>query len=287
MNILIIGGTGTVGSQVVQELLARQVKLRVLTRSLEKAGTLPAGTNPVVCDLLDPVALRSALDGVDALFLLNAVSPSEAYEGLACVELARMAGIKRIVYLSVHRLEQFSHVPHIGSKFLIEKAIQDSGISYTFLRCNVFAQNDLWFRDALLQYGVYPQPLGNNGVASVDVRDIAEAAAIAFTTHKAEGQIYSLVGPDTLTGERAAEIWSRILGKPITYGGHDMNAWEQQQRQYLPAWLAFDLRIMYEAHQRYGLTATPAEIDKLTGLLGHAPRAYAAFVAETALAWKA
>jgi uncharacterized protein YbjT (DUF2867 family) len=120
----------------------------------------------------------------------------------------------------------------------------------------------------------------------VDVRDIAEAAAIAFTTPGHEGQTYNLVGPQAHTGKSTAEVWSRALGRTIAYGGSDLDKWEQQSLQFLPAWMVFDFRLMYKLFQDEGFKATPADIDRQTNLLGHAPRSFEDFATETARIWK-
>lgn len=286
MKVLVLGGTGMVGSQVVQELLARNVDVQVLTRNAEKAASLPEGAQAVIGDLLNPHAVRPLFDGVDGVFLLNPVSISEASEGLFAVNNARMAGVKRIVYMSVHNLDGAIHLPHFGSKLPIELAVKASGIPYTILRPNNFYQNDYWLKDVLLQYGVYPQPIGSVGLSRVDVRDIAEAAAIALTTDGHEGETYNLIGPDIHTGQTTADVWSQELGKPIAYGGDDLEAWEQQSLQYMPGWMAFDLKLMYEFFQKEGLKATAEDIERQTKLLGHAPRGFEAFARETAAMWK-
>ena len=286
MKILVIGGTGTVGFQVVRELLARKVVVQILTRSEDKAKGLPRGAEGVIGDLLDPPSVRSVFKGADGVFMLLAVSTTETHEGLMAVNGMRMAGVKKIVYMSVHNLEQALHLPHFGSKLPIETVVKASGIPYTILRPNNFFQNDYWFKDAILKYGIYPQPIGDIGVSRVDVRDIAEAAAIAFTTPAHEGQTYNIVGPQAHTGKSTSEVWSRALGKTIAYGGNDLDTWEQQSLQFLPAWMVFDFRLMYKFFQDKGFKATPADIDRQTNLLGHAPRSFDDFAMETARIWK-
>jgi uncharacterized protein YbjT (DUF2867 family) len=287
MKILVMGGTGTVGSQVVRELLGRNVELQVLTRSVDRAKSLPKGAQSIIGDLLEPSTVRSVFKGVDGVFLLNGVSTTETHEGLMAVNGARMAGVKRLVYLSVPNLEQAPHLPHFGSKLSIETVIKASGIFYTILRPNNFFQNDYWFKDAMLQYGVYPQPIGDIGLSRIDVRDIAEAAAIGLTTSGHEGQTYTLAGPHVHTGQSTAEVWSRALGERVVYGGNDLDAWEQQSLEYLPAWMVFDFRLMYEFFQEHGLKTTPAEAERQRKLLGHDPRSFEDFALETASMWKA
>ena len=286
MHILVTGGTGTVGSQVVAALASRGVDLSVLTRDRNKAAQLPQGAKAVEGNLLKPATVRSVFKDVDGVFLLNAVSPTEAHEALLAVTGMQLANTKRLVYLSVHEAEQAAWLPHFGSKIGVEQAIKVSGVPYTILRPNNFYQNDYWFKDVLLQYGVYPQPLGDVGWSRVDTRDIGEAAAITLTSGGHEGQTYDLVGPEVLTGRSIAEAWSRALGREIKYAGNDLDAWEQQSLQYLPDWMVFDFRMMYDHFQKHGLKASPDAIARETALLGHPPRSFGAFVEETAAAWK-
>jgi uncharacterized protein YbjT (DUF2867 family) len=286
MKILVIGGTGTVGSQVVRELLARKAVVQVLTRSEDKAKTLPTGAEGVIGDLLNPGTVRSVFKGVDGVFMLIAVSTTETHEGLMALNGMRMAGVKRLTYMSVHNLEQALHLPHFGSKLPIETLVKTSGIPYTILRPNNFFQNDYWLKDAMIKYSIYPQPIGDIGLSRVDVRDIAEAAAIALTTPGHEGQTYSVVGPQVHTGKSTAEVWSRALGKTVVYGGNDLDAWEQQSLEFLPAWMVFDFKLMYAFFQGKGLKATQSDIEIQTKLLGHAPRSFEEFAMETARLWK-
>lgn len=285
MKILVTGGTGTVGSQVAKELLARKVDVSVLTRDASKA--LPAGVKAVLGNLQEVATVRRVFAGFDAVFLLNVVGLAEASEGLMALTGMRLAGVKRIVYLSVHHADKAAWLPHFGSKVGVEEALKVSGIPFTILRPNNFYQNDNWVRDAILQHGVYAQPYGDAGLSRVDVRDIAEAAAIALTEPGHEGETYDLVGPEILTATKTAEIWSRVLGRPIAYAGNDLDGWEKQAVQYMPAVVAFDFREMFQYFQDHGLKASPEAIARQTKLLGHAPRAYEPFVRETAAAWNA
>ena len=287
MEILVLGGTGTVGSAVVGELLRRDADVRVLTRDASEAD-LPEGATAVEGDLRAPETVRSAFDGVDGVFLLNAVSPTEAHEGLMAVNGVDLAGVERLVYMSVHHADAAPHLPHFGSKLGVEAAVKASGATWTILRPNNFFQNDAWLKDVILGHGVYPQPLGSVGVSRVDVRDIAEAAAIALTTGEHGGEVYDLVGSEAWTGEATAQVWSRALGREIAYAGHDdMDGWEEQAREGMgmPAWMAFDIRRMYEHFHEHGLLASDEAIERQTALLGHAPRRYEDYVREPAAAW--
>lgn len=287
MRILVTGGTGMVGSHLVRELAGGRHDIQVLTRDPSKARALPGRVTAVTGDLREPATVRRIFDGIDAVFLVNTVSPTEAHEGLMAVAGMREASVKRVVYLSVQAADRAAWLPHFGSKVGVEAAIQRSGIPFTILRPNNFFQNDYWVKDALLQYGVYPSPLGSTGLSRIDVRDIAEAAAIALTTSGHEGTTYDVAGPDVLTGETVAQAWSRALETPITYAGDDTDAWEKQALGFLPDTIAYDFRLMWEFFQRDGLIASSNAIERLTKVLGHPPRRFEDFAAETAAAWKA
>ena len=138
-----------------------------------------------------------------------------------------------------------------------------------------------------MSYGVYPQPLGSVGLSRVDVRDIAEVSVLALTSDAHNGKIYNLVGPELVTGESTAAEWGRALGKPITYAGDDLEAWEAQQRAWLPPSTLYDFKLMYAYFQKHGLKASAGDVATQTKVLGHAPRSFAAYAKEMAAAWKA
>lgn len=253
-----------------------------MTRSRQKAASFPDGVEIAVGDLTHPESLPDVMQGIDALFLITPLAPDETHQGLAAIEAARAAGIGTIVFLSVHKLESGLNIPHFAAKCPIEHALRAGGGNWTILRPNNFFQNDLWLKDAILTHGVYPQPLGELGLNRVDVRDIAEAAAIALTTTGHAGQTYAIVGPDPLTGQRTAEIYSEALGRPVRYTGDDLDAWAAAAARTMPPWMVHDLKIMYDHFQRHGLRATPHELTIIEGLLGHAPRRFDDFARELA-----
>jgi uncharacterized protein YbjT (DUF2867 family) len=286
MKVLVIGGTGNVGGMVVKELLKRRAEVRVFSRERPKEGKVPAGVEFALGDLLDPVSLEQAMQGVDKLFLLNAVVPDELTQALIAYGIARRVGIKHVTYLSVFRVDQFRDVPHFASKLTLESALREFGVPYTILRPAYYIQNDARLKDALTGPGIYPMPIGTAGIAAVDVRDIAEAAAISLTRDGHEEQTYDLVGPTLISGPGNAATWGRLLGKEVKYTGHDFDQWEKQMRTNAPRWSAYDLRMMFQGYFDRGFASTGTEVARLTKLLGHSPRSYEDFAAETAKVWK-
>jgi uncharacterized protein YbjT (DUF2867 family) len=288
MTILVTGASGTVGRHVVEALVKHGADVRALVRTPSKAS-FPAGVTVVQGDLLDVDSLRSAFAGVSTLFLLNAVVPDEFTQALIALNLARAAGIERIVYLSVIHSDRYVNVPHFAGKHAVERMIEQLGLSATILRPAYFINNDLTIKDVVLGHGVYPMPIGGKGLAMIDARDLGEIAALELLRRERSAvplplDRMNLVGPDTLTGAAVAAIWTDVLGRPIAYGGDDTGAFEQRLRKLMPSWMAFDMRLMSERFLSDGMLPEPGDVERLTALLGRPLRSYRDFAAEVAAA---
>ena len=286
MKILVTGGTGKVGSEVIKELSKRGAKVRALVRKMGPSAQFPQGVEVVVGDLLDPVSVLKALDGVEKLYLLNGVSADELTQGLIAYGLAKKLRLQHVVYHSVFKAEQFKDVPHFASKVVIESALRQFDVPYTIIRPNYFIQNDLTLKEVLMGPSIYPMPLGAPGISVVDIRDIAEAAAIALTTDGHFGKSYNLNGPALLSGAGAAAIWGKVLHKEIRYTGEAMDQFEEQMRQKAPSWMAYDFRMMFQGYLERGFAAEEGDVEILTKLLGHPLRRYEDFAQETVRIWQ-
>jgi len=286
MTILVTGATGTVGRQVVYQLARRGADVRAVVRDPSKAN-LPTSVAVVKGDLLDVDSLRSAFTDISSLFLLNAVVPDEFTQALIALNLAREAGIERIVYLSVIHSDLYVNVPHFAAKFAVERMIEQMGLHATILRPAYFINNDITIKDVVTGYGVYPMPIGSKGIAMIDARDIGEIAAIELIRREqAERELplnrINLVGPDTLIGADVAAIWTEVLGRPIAYAGDDTTGFEQNLRQFMPSWMAFDMRLMSERFLTEGMLPEAGDVERLISLLGRPLRTYRHFAAEIA-----
>jgi uncharacterized protein YbjT (DUF2867 family) len=284
MTILVTGATGNVGRNVVEQLINRGADVRALVRDPSKAN-FPASVEIVQGDLLDVDSLRSAMSGVSTLFLLNGVVADEYTQALIALNVARDAGIERIVYLSVIHSDIYVNVPHFAGKFGVERMIEQMGLNATILRPAYYMDNEITIRDVVTGYGIYPMPIGDKGLAMIDARDVGEVAAIELIRREQSPtplplNRINLVGPDTLTGANAAAIWSDVLGRPIAYPGDDTAAFEQNLRQFMPSWMAFDMRLMAERFISEGMLPDDGDVDRLATLLGRPLRSYRDYVAQ-------
>ncbi|PPT70028.1 NmrA family transcriptional regulator [Xanthomonas arboricola] len=284
MSILVTGATGTIGSLITQGLADAGAKVKALVRQTGKR-TFPTGVTEVVADLTDVASMRGALSSVRTLFLLNAVTPDEVTQALIALNLAKEAGIERIVYLSVIHADRYTNVPHFTGKHTVERMLESLDIAATILRPAYFMQNEAMIQQTIQQYAVYPMPIGSAGVAMIDARDIADIAVAELlrrdrATAALERVTLELVGPHAVTGPSAAKVWSAALGREIAYAGDDVDAFEAQMAAYGPSWLAYDMRLMMAGIQTHGMRAADGTVEKLQAMLERPLRTYADFVRE-------
>ena len=141
-------------------------------------------------------------------------------------------------------------------------------------------------KNLILREGIYPEPIGSIGLSRIDVRDIADAAVHALVGPKHRSGTYSLVGPDVITGDSAAETYSRHLTKNIRYAGNDLHLWRKRVSLLLPQRMIEDLSTMFRYFQDYGLRATYSELAQTRDILHRGPRRFDSFVAEAAQSWR-
>lgn len=286
MTILVTGATGRVGRHVVDQLIARNADVRVLVRDPAKAN-FASNVDVVQGDMLDIDALRRAFNGVRTLFLLNAVAGDEFTQAIIALNVAREAGVERVVYLSVFDADRAVNVPHFAVKFGAERMLEAMGFSATILRPAYFIDNDVMIKDVIFNYAVYPMPIGSKGVAMVDTRDIAEVAASELlrrdrAAKKLPSETINLVGPETLTGLELAAIWSDVLDRPVVYGGDDPSGFEQNLASIMPKWMAYEMRLMAERYVSHGMVPNAGDVERLTQILGRPLHSYREFASQLA-----
>jgi uncharacterized protein YbjT (DUF2867 family) len=216
--IVVIGGTGRTGRQVVAQLAERDRHVRVVSRGLT-APVSPA-VDAVLADLADPASLEPALRGAEAVFLVWPFTSPEMTAGLA-PKVGEIAArhASRVVYLSAQSAGE-----QPGSFWsIVERAIEDSGAEWTFLRPTGFAANTLMWADQIRSGDVVRWPFATAARALIDERDIAAVAVRALTEDGHAGARYALSGPEVLTQAEQLAAIGRALGRNLR--------WEDMPRQ--------------------------------------------------------
>jgi uncharacterized protein YbjT (DUF2867 family) len=216
--ILITGATGTVGSEVVNRLSAQGKQVRAVTRDLNKveANRLPH-VQFVEGDFNDPDSMRRACSGVERAFLLSNSTERAEQQQITFVEVARNSGVQHIVKLSQLHANVKSPGRFLRYHAAVEAAVQAAGMTFTFLRPNLYMQGLLNFRQSIKEKSAFFAAAGEARISAVDVRDLADVAAAALTSSQHDKKSYSLTGPEALTFGEMAKQLSTALGRTIAF----------------------------------------------------------------------
>jgi uncharacterized protein YbjT (DUF2867 family) len=273
--ILVTGATGTVGSAVIEALKGSGVPFRAGVRDRK-----PEGVESVSLDFEKRETLRPALKGIESLFLLsNLVAPE-----LNVVEAAKAEGVKRIVKLSVWRCPDEAYTFARWHR-PVERAIEASGLAYTFLRCNIFMQNMVTYMSASIRNeSAFYAPAAQARMAHVDARDIAAVAAKALTSSAHDFKAYNVSGPESLSFGDVAKTLGKVSGREIRYV-------EITPEDYKKASLGAGAPETYvdallDLYRYYREGKAAETTDTVRSVTGREPVTFERFARDHASAWK-
>jgi uncharacterized protein YbjT (DUF2867 family) len=220
-KILVTGATGSVGRNVVSELLGVNADVRAMVRTPETAN-LPDSVEVVRGDLCEPDTVAAALESTDAVFLLWAAS--DEFAPAAVAEISKHAS--RVVYLSSMGVRddlETQKDPINQSHANLESLIEGSGLSWTFLRASGFASNTLGWADDVRGNGVVRAPYGEARRSLIHERDIAAVATRALTEEGHARKKHVITGSESVAQSEQARIIGEVVGCPVR--------WEEQSRE--------------------------------------------------------
>lgn len=274
-TVLVTGGTGTVGSHVLRELTDRECQVRALVRDPESAN-IPDSENviPVEFDFTRPETWGQAFEEGDSLFLVRPPAISRVGDHiLPAIDAAIRCGVSHVTVLSVVGAEKNPLLPHRR----IERHVQNSDATWTFLRASFFMQN---FHEEhahdIVEHDEIFVPAGTGKTSFIDARDIAAVAALTLTEDGHENTAYDLTGSEALTYAEAAAVFTDVLDREITYGNPGLItfAWRMLARGN-PLGFVLVMGGIYTT-ARLGLAGRVTDDVEL--LLGREPRTLAAYV---------
>ncbi|GAA3935208.1 NAD(P)H-binding protein [Actinomadura viridis] len=215
--IVVTGATGNVGRSLVRALAETAERVTAVSRGMAPVD-LPGGTRHLRADLAAPETLRPAFDGAEVLFLHDGGAGGHGLDPRAILDVARGAGVRRVVLLSSQGVVTRPESPsHGGVMRAIEEAVRESGLTWTILRPGAFASNAYAWVESVRAERTVAAPFGDVGIPVIDPADIAEVAAVALRKDEHAGQVHELNGPAAVTPRQQAEAIGAALGEPVRF----------------------------------------------------------------------
>ena len=268
--ILVTGATGTIGSELLRELVRQgePVRAAVHVRPLDVDGVETCSI-----DYDRPETLSPALEGIDTLFLLSRQVSHER----PMVDAASEAGVKRVVYISSFKADTDTFI--VGQLHReIELYIQGSGMAWTFLRPNYLMQNYVTLMgDDIRNEDAFYDSIGDARVSRIDARDVSHVAARVLTGWGYDDRAYDLSGPEAMTHHQAREALSETLGRRIRYVELDDDSFRRRMiSQGVPEDFAGLLEDV-NRRNRNGETEDDTLTDNVRNILGREPTPFSQF----------
>lgn len=220
--VAVTGATGVVGGGVARRLAIAGIGQRLIVRSPDRTPRLPEA-DIAIASYADAGAAAKALTGIETVFMVSgAEDPRRRADHVTFVEAAAAAGVRRVVYTSFAGANPESTFLLARDHWYTEQRIRDLGLTFTFLRNNLYA-------DLLIEFagpeGVLRGPAGDGRVAAVARSDVIDAAVALLVAADAvpgagsphDEQTYGLTGPAALNLDEVAEIITAATGRRVGY----------------------------------------------------------------------
>jgi len=220
MRVLMVGATGRHAHWVLRELNQRGVSVRALVRSQQRADVARnnGAAEVAIGDLTEPATLSRAAAGMDGVFHIGpAHAAGEAQMGVAMVDAAAAAGVRKFVFSGVIHPSISAMTNHGAAKLPVEEALYSSELDFTVLQPARFMQNFERSWNDIVEHNRLAQPYSLSAkMCSVDYRDVAEVAAMAMTGDELSYGTFELSAAGMQDTYETAEIVSEVLGRTVT-----------------------------------------------------------------------
>ena len=278
IKVLVTGATGNTGSLLVPALLRAGVDVRILVRDEAKAKPLKdLGAEVVLGDLDKPETILPAVKNVDKIYLLTWNGETQLQQAINVIDAAKKSGNPHIVRHSMWGSEN-SRIIKQGYK--IEEILKESGLPWTILKPTFYMQNTMMAVQTISSDGVIYWDMKDGKLGMIDVRDIADAAFAVITGKGHEGKEYILTGPEAISFNDVAKIFSNVLDTEIKYVSVPGEAALQSMvGMGLPEWIAKGYVELSEGFSENFANSTTRNVEILTG---HPSRSFEQFASDFA-----
>lgn len=236
MPILVTGATGTVGASLVRQLVDAGEPVRAMTRKpdAEAAGRLPGQVEIVRGDYAEPDSMRPALREVRAMYVVT-VDGFDRVTVPRIMELARTAGVRRVVHLGHNDYSRGDDDPVEAPHRAVHRAIEGSGLEWTHLFPGEFMVNTWEWADSIRDHGLVRAPFGDWNSAMIHEADVAAVAMAALLEDGHSGRSYQPTGPEPIRRREAVRILGQAIGREIEFVELTPDQAREQWRGFYPA----------------------------------------------------
>lgn len=276
--ILVTGAAGRIGSAAVGSLLDQGYSVRAGVHQ----QSLPIdGVETCAIDFDRHETLAPALEGIARLLLIS----REVEHEEAMVDAAREAGVERIVKLSSFGADTDPfHVGRLHRE--VERLIEQSGMTWTFLRPNYLMQNFVMLMgDDIRQRDAFDDSIGDARISCVDARDVGAVAARVLTEPGHESTVYELSGPEAISHHEAAGMLSEALGRTIRYVPLDDDEFREKLEGLSVSEEYVEIFVDVNRQTRMGKTQDHVVTPSVEGVLGRPPTPFTQFCRDYASAF--
>lgn len=263
-RIAVTGATGQLGGRIARHLAHAGIAQHLVVRDPTRAPELP-GATVAQATYDDAAATRAALTDTPTVLMVSASEdPNRTAQHSTFVDAAVDAGVQHLVYISFYGAAPDAVFTHARDHWETEQRIRSTGIGFTFLRDNMYAD----FMPALVgEDGAIRGPAGDGRISPVAYDDIAEAAtAVLLAPGAHHGRTYDLTGPQALTLDEVAAVLAGALDKPVRYEPETLEQAYASRAQYgAPGWLVDAWVSTYTAIDAGELAGVSSDVELLTG----------------------
>lgn len=223
MSILVIGGTGTLGRQIVKQALGEGYQVRCLVRDFRRSAFLKDwGAELIYGDLSIPSTLPLALKGVTVVIDSATIRSTSNYTSetidwrgkLALLEASKLIGIKKFIYFSVLNASKNPSIPLMDLKLKMENELEKSGLNYTIFQCSGFFQGLIsQYALPVLESETIWLPGDSTPIAYLDTQDAAKAVIHCLNESNYDSAKVSLIGEKFWTPKEIIQLCERLSGK--------------------------------------------------------------------------
>ena len=223
MSLLVIGGTGTLGRQVVLQALTKGYQVRCLVRNFRKASFLKEwGAELVYGDLLRPETIPPCLKGITAIIDASTSRATELetlkkvdWEGkLFLIEAAKVGNIQRFIFFSAQNVEQFDNIPLMKVKNGIEIKLKESSIPFTIFRLSGFYQGLIeQYAIPILENLPIWVTNENTYISYMDTQDIAKFCLRSLQIPQTKNQTFLLSGSKGWVSSEIIKLCEQLAGQ--------------------------------------------------------------------------